>query len=145
MQLLLYPVTDLRGSTRSMALFATGFFLTAHDMDWCREQYLGGSELDAADPRVSPLLAEDLSGLPPALVVTAGFDPLRDEGEAYAERMRDAGVTVDLRRMSSLIHAFGEFLAAGRGQRDRDGGGQLGAARAPLLRVTGTPHGSPVV
>ena len=113
MQLLLYPVTDLRGGTRSMALFATGFFLTAHDMDWCREQYLGGSQLDASDPRVSPLLAEDLAGLPRALVVTAGFDPLRDEGEAYAERMRDAGVTVDLRRMSSLIHAFGNFCQLG--------------------------------
>jgi acetyl esterase len=113
MQLLLYPVTDLQGRTRSMALFATGFFLTAHDMAWCSEQYLGGSQLDAADPRVSPLLAEDLAGLPPALVVTAGFDPLRDEGEAYAERMRDAGVTVDLRRMSSLIHAFGNFWRLG--------------------------------
>jgi acetyl esterase/lipase len=113
MQFLLYPVTDLRGRTRSMALFATGFFLTAHDMDWCREQYLGGSQLDVSDPRVSPLLAEDLSGLPRALVVTAGFDPLRDEGEAYAERMRDAGVTVDSRRMSSLIHAFGNFWQLG--------------------------------
>jgi acetyl esterase len=113
MQFLLYPVTDLRGTTRSMALFAKGFFLTAHDMDWCREQYLGGSQLDAADPRVSPLLAEDLSGLPRALVVTAGFDPLRDEGEAYAERMRDAGVTVDVRRMSSLIHGFANFWPLG--------------------------------
>ena len=113
MQLLLYPVTDLQGGTRSMTLFATGFFLTAHDMDWCREQYLGGSQLDASDPRVSPLLAEDLAGLPRALVVTAGFDPLRDEGEAYAERMRDAGVNVDLRRMSSLIHAFGNFWPLG--------------------------------
>ena len=113
MQILLYPVTDLRGGTRSMALFATGFFLSAHDMDWCREQYLGESRLDVTDPRVSPLLAEDLSALPPALVITAGFDPVRDEGEAYAERMRDAGVTVDLRRMSSLIHAFGNFWPLG--------------------------------
>jgi acetyl esterase len=113
MQFLLYPVTDPRGRTRSTALFATGFFLTAHDMDWCREQYLGGSQLEVTDPRVSPLLAEDLSGLPRALVITAGFDPLRDEGEAYAKRMRDAGVTVDLRRMSSLIHAFGNFWPLG--------------------------------
>lgn len=113
MQFLLYPVTDPGGRTRSMALFASGFFLTAHDMEWCREQYLGGSQLEVTDPRVSPLLAEDLSGLPRAMVVVAGFDPLRDEGEAYAERMRDAGVTVDLRRMSSLIHAFGNFWPLG--------------------------------
>ncbi|MGE5694060.1 MAG: alpha/beta hydrolase [Candidatus Sericytochromatia bacterium] len=115
LQLLLYPWTDMRGGTRSRALFASGFFLSAHDLDWCREQYLGGSQLDITDPLVSPLLAEDLSGLPPALVVTAGFDVLRDEGEAYAARLRDAGVTVDLRRMSSLIHSFPNFSPLGGG------------------------------
>jgi acetyl esterase/lipase len=113
LQMLLYPVTDQRGGTRSRALFANGFFLTAHDMEWCGEHYLGGSQLDVTDPRISPLLAEDLAGLPTALVITAGFDPLRDEGEAYAERMRNAGVTVDHRRMSSLIHAFCNFSALG--------------------------------
>jgi acetyl esterase len=113
LQLLLYPATDQRGQSRSRALFASGFFLSAHDMEWCREQYLGGSQLDVIDPVVSPLLADDLAGLSPALVVTAGFDPLRDEGEAYAERMRDVGVTVDSRRMSSLIHAFGNFAPLG--------------------------------
>jgi acetyl esterase len=113
LQLLLYPVTDQRGETRSRALFANGFFLSAHDMEWCGELYLGGSQLDVADPRISPLLADDLAGLPPAIVITAGFDPLRDEGEAYADRMRDAGVAVDHRPMSSLIHAFCNFSPLG--------------------------------
>jgi acetyl esterase len=115
LQLLLYPVADQRGQTRSRAMFADGFFLTAHDMDFCHKQYLDGSQLDVADPRISPLLADDLAGLPPAIVVTAGFDPLRDEGEAYADRMRDAGVTVDHRQMSSLIHAFCNFAPLGGG------------------------------
>jgi acetyl esterase/lipase len=106
LQVLLYPLTDQLGASRSRSLFASGFFLSAHDLEFLREQYLGGSQLDATDPRVSPLLADDLTGLSPALVVTAGFDLLRDEGEAYAKRMRDAGVTVDSRRMSSLIHGF---------------------------------------
>ena len=115
LQLLLYPVTDIRGGTQSRALFADGFILSAHDMEWCSEQYLGKSAIDAADPRVSPLLAEDLAGLPPAIVITAGFDPLRDEGEAYAARMAEAGVTVDCRRMSSLIHTFINFAPLGGG------------------------------
>ena len=115
LQLLMCPVTDVRGGTRSRALFSSGFFLTAHDMQWCTEQYVGKSQLDFTDPRVSPLLADDLAGLPPALVITAGFDVLRDEGEAYARRMRDAGVTVDARRMPSLIHAFCNFAPLGGG------------------------------
>ena len=115
LQLLMCPVTDVRGGTRSRALFSSGFFLTAHDMQWCTEQYVGKSQLDFTDPRVSPLLADDLAGLPPALVITAGFDMLRDEGEAYARRMRDAGVTVDARRMPSLIHAFCNFAPLGGG------------------------------
>ena len=120
LQLLLYPVTNFSGETRSQTLFADGFFLTKRDMDWCREQYLDGARVDAADPRVSPLLADDLSGLPPALVVTAGFDPLRDEGRQYADALRAAGVTVDYREFGSLIHGFANFFAARRRQRDRD-------------------------
>ena len=115
LQLLLYPVTNLCGDTRSRTLFAEGYWLTKHDLDWCTDHYLASSGIDAADPRVSPLLADDLSGLPPALVLTAGFDPLRDEGNAYAEAMRAAGVTVDLREFGSLVHSFAHFFPLGGG------------------------------
>jgi acetyl esterase/lipase len=115
LQLLLYPVTDVTTRTRSRRLFAEGFLLTSKDLDWFQQQYLGGSELKASDPRISPLLATDFSGLPPALVITAGFDPLRDEGEAYAAALRDAGVIVDLRRMDSLVHAFATLSPLGGG------------------------------
>ncbi len=115
LQWLIYPATDLRGQTRSRSLLADGFLLTKHDMDWLQDTYLTGSGLDVNDPLVSPLLVENLSGLPPALVVTAGFDPLRDEGEQYATRLRQAGVAVDLRRMDSMIHAFLNLNVLGGG------------------------------
>jgi len=112
LQLLLYPVTDYHGQTRSQTLFARGFFLTRHDRDWFSERFLGGAQVEETDPRVSPLLA-DLSGLPPALVVTAGFDPLRDEGRRYADALREAGVPVDYREYGSLVHAFANFFPLG--------------------------------
>lgn len=115
LQLLLYPVTDLRGGTRSRALFAEGFLLTRKDMDFFERCYLTGSDLGVTDPRISPVLAADLSGLPPAIVITAGFDPLRDEGEWYAAAMRGAGTVVDLRRFGSLIHGFANLSALGGG------------------------------
>jgi acetyl esterase len=114
LQFLLYPATDLRGGTRSRALFADGFVLTRRDMDVFQDLYLTGSGLNAADPRVSPVLG-NLSGLSRALVVTAGFDPLRDEGEQYAEAMRRTGVVVDLRRMPSLTHGFASLAPLGGG------------------------------
>ncbi|ANI39232.1 alpha/beta hydrolase [Mycolicibacterium vaccae] len=113
LQLLLYPVTDYQGETRSKTLFSRGFFLTRHDMDWFSERFVGPSELDGTDPRVSPLRAGDLSGLPPALLVTAGFDPLRDEGRQYAEALRTAGTAVDYREYGSLIHGFANFFPLG--------------------------------
>ncbi|MFN8070590.1 MAG: alpha/beta hydrolase [Mycobacterium sp.] len=115
LQWLIYPVTDLRGGTRSRSLFGDGFLLTKHDMDWFQNCYVEGSGLDYTDPLVSPLLAGDLSGLSPALVVTAGFDPLRDEGDQYAARLREAGVAVDHRRMPSMIHGFINLNVLGGG------------------------------
>jgi acetyl esterase len=115
LQLLFYPITNYSGETRSQTLFAEGFYLTKKDLQYCRDQFLGGAQVDAADPRVSPLLADDLSGLPPALVLTAGFDPLRDEGRHYADAMREAGVAVDYREFGSLVHAFANFFPQGGG------------------------------
>ncbi len=112
-QLLLYPWTDIRTPTRSRTLFASGLVLCDHDIAWCGDQYLDGSRLAADDPRVSPGRAADLTGLPPALVVTAGFDPLRDEGNAYAAALSAAGVPVDLREMGSMTHGFMNFNGLG--------------------------------
>ncbi|WP_454786279.1 alpha/beta hydrolase [Mycobacterium antarcticum] len=113
LQMLLYPATDFANDTRSKTLFADGFFLTKKDMDWFRDNYLAGSTLERNDPRVSPLLAKDLSGLPPAMVLTGGFDPLRDEGNQYADALAAAGVTVDHRQFGSLVHAFANFFPLG--------------------------------
>jgi acetyl esterase len=109
-QALIYPVTDAVGGQRSRGEFAKGFLLAKADMDWFERHYLPPG-VDHADPRVSVLRAEDLSGLPPAYVATAGFDPLRDEGEAYATRMQDAGVEVTLRRHAGLIHGFANMTS----------------------------------
>jgi acetyl esterase len=115
LQWLIYPRTDLTAQTRSLSLFADGFLLTKHDIDWFERQYLGGSGVEPTDPRISPLLAESLSGLPPALIATAGFDPLRDEGDRYAAALRAAGTAVDLRCMGSLTHGFASLFPLGGG------------------------------
>jgi acetyl esterase len=115
LQLLFYPVTNYRDETRSQTLLAEGYFLTKHDLNWFRSRYLDGAQIDASDPRVSPLLADDLTGLPPALVLTGGFDPLRDEGQQYADAMSAAGVTVDHRQFGSLVHGFANFFPLGGG------------------------------
>ncbi|MER7753156.1 alpha/beta hydrolase [Kitasatospora sp. NPDC097643] len=111
-QLLLYPATDASVRRRSRELFADGFFLTSEGMDWFADRY-APAPVDRADPRLSPLLAGDLSGLPPAYIGTAGFDPLRDEGEAYAEALRAAGVAVRLSRHPDLIHGYANYLGVG--------------------------------
>ncbi|WP_319432008.1 alpha/beta hydrolase [Mycobacterium sp. RTGN5] len=133
LQWLIYPVTDLRGNTTSRTLFGDGFLLTKRNMDWFEAAYIEGSGLDVSDPRVSPLLADDLAGLAPALVITAGFDPLRDEGEQYAEKLRAAGVTVDARRMGPMTHAFLNLNALG-GQVSQCNAEMISALRAHLAR-----------
>jgi len=105
-QLLVYPVTDMSdmdGGTYET--YGEGYFLTKALMKWFREQYLNSME-EALLPQVSPLLEKDLTGLPPALAITAEFDPLRQEGEAYAQRLADAGVAVQCSRYNGMIHPF---------------------------------------
>jgi acetyl esterase/lipase len=110
MQLLFYPVAETAGTARSRRTFAEGFLLTRGDMEWFEERYLPPGA-DRSDPRVALLEAGDLSGLPPAYVATAGFDPLRDEGEELARRLREAGVRVAHRRHPGLVHTFVNLTA----------------------------------
>jgi acetyl esterase len=131
-QLLFYPATDLSRKHRSVGLFSRGYFLTEAQIDWYRDNYLA-DPADALDPRASPLLAQDLSGLPPAYLATAGFDPLRDEGERYGQRLREAGVPVVVRRHDELIHAFVNATGVGRTSREalREAAAALAQALAP--------------
>ncbi len=104
-QLLLFPATDLVNTRPSRDLFGDGYVLTTSVMEWYLDQYLPTPET-ALDPMASPLLAPDLTGLPAAYIATAGYDPIRDDGEAYADRLRESGVPVALRRHDGLIHGF---------------------------------------
>ena len=105
-QLLVYPVTDVPSAkTASYRENAEGYFLTAKMMHWFWNHYCGKNP-DLSDPYLCPLRAKDLKRLPPALVVTAEFDPLRDEGEAYAARLREAGVAATAKRYPGMIHGF---------------------------------------
>ena len=106
LQVMVYPVTNLSATdTESYREFAEDHFLTKVAMDWFRGLYLNGPE-DARSPWASPLLASNLRGLPPALLITAECDPLRDEGEAYGARLQEAGVPVTISRYAGMIHPF---------------------------------------
>ena len=111
MQLLVYPVTDWSFQTDSYVDNAEGYQLTKDTMIWYWDQYVS-HDGDAQDPYAAPLKAPDLSGLPSALVITAEFDPLRDEGEAYANRLKDAGVPTSCTRYLGMIHGFFGMSAA---------------------------------
>ena len=105
-QLLIYPATDSRLSSKSFKLFEDGFFLTRERIDWYLELYLDDFDKQKTDTRFSPFFTEDLSGQPPALIMTAGFDPLRDEGKAYHEALQAAGVASEYVQYDGMIHAF---------------------------------------
>jgi acetyl esterase len=104
-QLLVYPVTDAACATPSFVQNAEGYLLSAAAMRWFWAEYLG-PDGDPDSGYASVLRAPDLSDLPPTLVITAEFDPLRDEGEAYAEHLREAGNTVTLHRFDGMVHGF---------------------------------------
>lgn len=108
-QVLIYPVTDYSFDTDSYEENAEGYLLTKADMEWFWDHYLG-SDIQGKNPYASPLQAVDLEGLPPATVVTCGFDPLRDEGAAYAQRLDAAGVAVNHINYEDAIHGIAQFL-----------------------------------
>jgi acetyl esterase len=118
LQLLLYPALDRTVERASLGHFAEGFFLTRAEISWFSAHYTGSPDTDYSDPRLSPLRCRELAGLPPALVVTVGFDPLRDEGEAYAAALQQAGTPVTLRRFEGLVHGFANMAGVSRACRD---------------------------
>lgn len=108
LQLLIYPCVDVASQSASMTTYAEAFPLSRPLMDWFMGHYMGPGA-DPADPRLSPIREADLAGLAPAVVVTAGFDPLVDQGEAYARRLRGAGVPVIYRCYDAMAHGFTAF------------------------------------
>lgn len=122
LQILLYPTTDFSQELASRSAYGEGFWLSTKFIDRCRAAYVLPTA-DPANPLLSPLQAKDLADLAPAYVVTAGFDPLRDEGEAYARRLGDEGVQVEMKRYPGLIHGFANMVGASS------------AARAAVLEV----------
>ena len=104
-QLLIYPCCDMDSNAwPSQTENGTGYFLTKESMDWFYDQYADVADRD--NPYASPIKADDLSGLPPACVITAEYDPLRDEGEAYGARLQEAGVDCEVHRYDGMFHGF---------------------------------------
>jgi acetyl esterase len=126
-QLLVYPVTDAGMDSPSYTENATGYWLTRGGMEWFWDQYTPDGD-DRFHPDASPLRADDVQGVAPALVITAEYDPLRDEGEAYAARLSEAGVPVTVRRFDGMVHGFFRLPAV------IDRSGDALDAAAPALR-----------
>jgi acetyl esterase len=136
LQVLVYPVTDVNFNTVSYGENAEGTSLTKTTMQWYRDHYLSGKE-DAANPYAAPLQAKSLAGQPPALVITAEFDPLRDEGEAYAKRLQEAGVAATATRYDGMIHGFfGMGAVVDKGQQAVD---EASAALRKAFARSSTP------
>jgi len=125
LQILIYPITDCRFDTPSYEENKEGYMLTRDLMKWFWNYFIN-DESEADDPYVSPLRAENLGELPPAMIITAGYDPLRDEGEAYGWRLQEAGVNVSLSRYPGMTHAFIRMTAV------------LDKANEALAEVAGT-------
>ena len=113
---MIYPAVDWEDQSPSMREFGTDHFLTLDLMDWFARQY-ATNLVELRHPYASPLNAQDLSSLPPAMVITGECDPLRDQGEAYARKLQAAGVPVQLKRYDGMIHPFfnlGGIIDGGR-------------------------------
>jgi len=124
-QVLVYPAIDRHQPWPSLEKFAEGFFLTRESILWFHEKYTGSHDAGPLDPRLNPLAASDLEGLPPTLLVTAGFDPLRDEGEGYAAALSKAGNAVTLRRFGHLVHGFFNMVGVSK------------ASKAAVIEIAG--------
>lgn len=131
-QVLLYPVTDATMGSPSMQELAEGRMLTRESLAWMYDQYLPDGA-DRSDPRVSVVLAESLEGVPPAVIVSAGNDPLRDDAIRYAARLEEAGVPVEHLAYGGTIHSF--MLYAGVLQAGMEGARAVGAALRRLLQT----------
>ncbi|MGB1061960.1 MAG: alpha/beta hydrolase, partial [Ketobacter sp.] len=129
-QLLIYPSADSPREVGSRTLFADGFLLTDEGIRIYKDCYIPADQ-DQCHPDISPLYAEDLHQLPPAIVVTAGFDPLRDEGRDYARKMQQAGVAVQWIEYPGLVHGFANILCS---QSARDAVNDMGSALRDLMR-----------
>lgn len=134
LQLLLCPVTDLADETESRRMFAQGYFIERSTLAWAKEVYCG--DADPSDPRVSPVRAPSLAGLPPAHIHTAEFDPMRDEGEAYARKLAEAGVPVRYTCHAGMIHHF--YCMAGAIPQARNILASIGASLREALNHTAT-------